>query len=62
MANISREDDLKDFQERMANSGRRRTYCTDVRESREEAIKRTEEEVKNGLRRLRQMAKTERSQ
>jgi len=59
MSNISREDDLRDFQERMANGGRRPHCCTEIRESREEAIKRTEEEVRNGLRMLRKIRRSE---
>jgi hypothetical protein len=60
MAGISREDDLRDLAERMANNGNRRVPPPRV-ETRQDAIERLDMEVKAGLAQLRRLMERETS-
>lgn len=57
MANISREDDQRDFEERAKNNGNRPHVCEDIRETNQQRIERLHAEVRAGLRQLREMAR-----
>lgn len=56
MANISREEDERDFEERKKNNWNRPHVCQDKRETTEERIKRLDAEVKANMEILRALA------
>lgn len=57
MANISKEDDLKDFEERSKNGWKRKSGWSfqEQKQREEEDLRRLELEVKQGLAKLRRM-------